>query len=67
MLIPEFSNKLLERVGWSKESELTRSDVLTFIPFVIMIVLALKMDYRHLAKFINDQLRVFSIYYVIRA
>lgn len=67
MLIPEFSNKLLERVGWSKESELTRSDVLTFIPFMIMIVLALKMDYRHLAKFINDQLRVFSIYYVIRA
>ena len=50
MLIPEFSNKLLERVGWSKESELTRSDVLTFIPFVIMIVLALKMDYGHLAS-----------------
>ena len=32
-----------------------------------MIVLALRMDYRHLAKFLNDQLRVFSVYYVIRA
>lgn len=42
-------------------------DVLSFIPFILMIFLVLSMDYKQMAQFITEQLRLFSIYYFIRA
>ncbi|KNB46189.1 inositol phosphorylceramide synthase 3 [Blastocystis sp. subtype 4] len=55
MLIPEFHNQLLA------------SDVLSFIPFIILCYLALRMDGNHIGKFLSDNLRIFSIYYLVRA
>ena len=42
-------------------------DVLSFIPFILMIFLVLSMDYKRMAQFITEQLRLFSIYYFVRA
>ena len=67
MLIPEFHNQLLARFGYLIMSRTNRSDVLSFIPFIILCYLALRMDGNHIGKFLSDNLRIFSIYYLVRA
>ena len=67
MLVPEFSNKLLSHFGYDYGLHFICNDFLSFIPFVVMIVMVLDMEYKQVSTFISDQLRIFSIYYFVRA
>ena len=67
MLIPEFHNIFLARVGFLLFAPLTFSDFLSVLPFVLILILALRMDTKHLSQYISDQLRIFSIFYFVRA
>ena len=42
-------------------------DVLTIIPFVVLMLVAISMDAKGFSKFITDQLRIFSLYYITRS
>lgn len=67
MFIPEFTNKPISHFGYTLKLAFIHRDLLSFIPFMVMIGMVLSMEYKQMSAFVSDQLRVFSIYYFVRA